>query len=94
MFKIIKFVLFLCLIAVGAFIFGPRIKKQGINLQEVSQSLDSFISHSNSNSPVVLGLKISDTSLDTMLSVIKNLPPNEVAQIKNYICAPATPSSK
>jgi hypothetical protein len=92
MFKILKIIIFIIVITFIVVIFGPRIKKSGLNLNEISQSLDNFIAHQNI-SPVVLGLKISDTSLDTLINVIHSLPPNEITQIKNYLCQPSSSSA-
>jgi hypothetical protein len=60
---------------------------------QLSQSLDSLVTHKG-NSPVVLGVQIADTSLDAVVNLIRNLPPDELNQIKSYVCQPATPSAK
>lgn len=62
---------------------GPRL----------SEALDSLITHPNRNSPVVLGLKVSNDSLNAIVDLIQRLPPDQIDQLKNSICSPATPSA-
>lgn len=59
---------------------------------QISQGLDSLVT-SKSASPVVLGIEITDTSLKTIADTLSGLPPDQLSQIKQYICQPATPSS-
>jgi hypothetical protein len=61
--------------------------------QKLSQSLDNFVTHEG-NSPVVLGIAITDESLKTIGNTLRNLPPDQLQIIKNYICQPSTPSAK
>lgn len=61
--------------------------------KQLSGALDNLVTHSD-RSPVVLGMQISDNSLDTVVNLIRNLPPDQLSQIKSYICQPATPSAK
>jgi hypothetical protein len=60
---------------------------------QLSGALDSLVTHPNRNSPVVLGLKVSNDSLNAVVDLIQRLPPDQIAQIKNTICSPASPSS-
>ena len=61
----------------------------------ISNSLDSIITHPDRNSPVVLGMKISNDSLDAVIKFIQNLPPDQVEQLKAAMCAPvASPSAQ
>lgn len=53
----------------------------------LSQSLDDLVTHADS-SPVVLGVKITNDSLTTIIDVIQKLPPDQVEQVKSVICAP------
>lgn len=55
----------------------------------LGSSLDSLVTHSDSNSPVVLGVKISNDSLNTVVDVLQNLPPEQIDQIKSALCAPS-----
>lgn len=59
--------------------------------QNISSVLDSIVTHPNKNSPVVLGVKITEDSLNTLVDVVQNMPPEQAAQIRSVICAP--PSS-
>lgn len=59
---------------------------------QVSQGLDSLIT-SKTKSPVVLGIEITDTSLKTVADTLSGLPPDQLSQIKEYICQPATNSA-
>ncbi len=65
------------------------------NLAEnVSKGLDSIVTHNDS--PVVLGIKISNDSLNSVIDFIQNLPPDQVNELKQVICAPVvspTPST-
>ncbi|OGD03019.1 hypothetical protein A3D85_00600 [Candidatus Amesbacteria bacterium RIFCSPHIGHO2_02_FULL_47_9] len=58
--------------------------------QNVSDSLDKLITHPDKNSPVVLGVKITNESLNKLVDVIQTLPPDQVSQIKQAICATAS----
>ena len=61
--------------------------------KNLSQALDSLVTHPDRNSPVVLGVKITNDSLNTVVDVIQGLPPDQVDQIKNLLCSPATSSA-
>ena len=60
--------------------------------QRVSEILDSLVTHPDKNSPVILGVKITNDSLNTIVDVIAKLPPDQVSQLKQVICA--SPSAK
>lgn len=62
--------------------------------QRISEVLDSLVTHPDKNSPVILGVKITSDSLNTLVDVIAKLPPDQVSQIKQVICAPASPSGQ
>lgn len=51
-----------------------------------SDTLDSLVTHPDRNSPVVLGVKITNDSLGKLVDVIQTLPPDQVAQVKQVIC--------
>lgn len=72
-----------------------KLTKTGISEvgPQLSSALDSLITHPNRNSPVVLGLKVSNDSLNAVVDLIQRLPPDQISQLKNSICAPASPSA-
>ncbi len=61
--------------------------------ENVSASLDTLVSNPSSNSPVVLGVKITNDSINSVVDTLQNLPPDQMAQIKSVICSAPTPSS-
>ncbi|TSC88155.1 MAG: hypothetical protein G01um101416_178 [Microgenomates group bacterium Gr01-1014_16] len=58
----------------------------------ISAALDSIVTHPDKNSPVVLGVKITNESIGKLVDVIQGLPPEQVKQIQQVICA--TPSAR
>lgn len=58
----------------------------------ISSALDSLVTHPDKNSPVILGVKITNESIIKLVDVIQGLPPEQVNQIKQVICA--TPSAR
>lgn len=63
----------------------------GALAENVSKGLDSLVTHNDS--PVVLGIKISNDSLNSIIDFIKNLPPDQVNELKQVICAPVPTST-
>ena len=62
---------------------------------QVSSALDALVTHQSSASPVILGLQVTNQSLNTIVDIIQRLPPGQMTQLKSMICAPAaTPSAK
>src|SRR3972149_6164457 len=61
--------------------------------KRVSQVLDSLVTHPDRNSPVVLGVKVTNYSLNSLVEVIQKLPPDQVDQLKNVVCSPASGTS-
>jgi hypothetical protein len=61
--------------------------------QKLSAVLDSLVTH-QAKSPIVLGLEITNESLVAIVDALQNLPPDQMNQIRQYICQPATPSAK
>lgn len=59
----------------------------------LSETLDSLVTHPDKNSPVVLGVQITNESLGKIVDVIRTLPPDQVSELKQVICSPATSSS-
>lgn len=62
--------------------------------KSLSGALDSLVTHPGRNSPVVLGVKITNDSLDAIVNVLQNLPPDQYQQLQTLFCAPATSSSR
>lgn len=60
---------------------------------QVSGILDGLVTQ-NTKSPVVLGIEITNDSLKTIAETISGLPPDQLSQIKQYICQPATGSAQ
>ncbi len=58
--------------------------------KNLSSSLDSLVTNTDKNSPVVLGVKIGNDSLSVIVDVIQKLPPDQINQVKTIICAPST----
>ena len=57
--------------------------------KQVSQVLDSLVT--NSNSPVVLGVKVSNDTINTVTDAILKLPNTQLEQVREILCA--TPSN-
>lgn len=57
----------------------------------ISSALDSLVTHPDKNSPVILGVKITNESLGVIVDALQKLPPDQTNQIKQILCA--TPSS-
>lgn len=56
---------------------------------QASGMLDSLVTHPGKNSgPVVLGIQVTNDSLNTVVDVLRNLPPEQVQQVKDALCAP------
>lgn len=58
----------------------------------LAASLDSLVTHNNA-SPVVLGVKVTNDSLNAIVDIIQKMPPGQVQQLKDVICQPATSSA-
>lgn len=58
--------------------------KVGKNL---SQVLDELVTHSKDNSPIVLGVKVTNESLGALVDVLQKLPTDQLEQLKVAICA-------
>lgn len=57
----------------------------------VNSTLDSLVTNPNS-SPVVLGVKITNDTLNTAVDALYKLPPDQLEQIRSAICTPLTPT--
>ncbi len=60
---------------------------------QLSSALDGLVTH-NRTSPVVLGLQVTNTSLNSIVDVIQRLPPDQINELKQTICSPATSSAQ
>jgi hypothetical protein len=60
--------------------------------QKLSAVLDSLVTH-QAKSPIVLGLEITNESLVAIVDALQNLPPDQMNQIRQYICHPASSSA-
>ena len=58
--------------------------------KQLSLALDSLVTHPDKNSPIVLGVKITNDSLNTLVDVIQKLPPDQVKELKQLICTPTS----
>lgn len=54
---------------------------------KASDFLDNIITHGNSGSPVVLGLKVTNESLGAITDVLQKLPNEQLDQIRSVVCA-------
>ena len=59
---------------------------------QISAVLDSLVTKGSADSPVVLGLKVSNESLGAVTDVLMKLPNDQLQQIKSVMCA--SPSAK
>ncbi len=106
---LLKIIVFLGIVVLLLFFVIPKLNKSspGLSLKnltrvrdiniadatkKISQTLDNLITHGGT-SPVVLGVKITDTSLDTLVNLVRNLPPDQLNQLKSFVCQPAATSS-
>jgi hypothetical protein len=60
---------------------------------KLSQGLDTLVTHPG-RSPVILGIEITNDSLKTVADTLSGLPPDQLQQIKQFLCQPATPSAE
>lgn len=57
-------------------------------LSKVSGALDSLVTHQSGGAgPVVLGIKVSNESVSTVVDVLESLPAEQVQQIRAAFCA-------
>jgi hypothetical protein len=59
----------------------------GAVISKASETLDSLVTHSSKDSPVVLGIKVTNDSLGTIADVLQGLPKDQLQQIRNIVCA-------
>lgn len=74
-------------------IAGMKNAKPGDILAGVSGQLDNLVTHnSGGGGPMVLGVKVSNDSVGTVVDVLQSLPKEQIDQIRSALCA--SPSSK
>lgn len=54
---------------------------------KTSETLDSLVTHSTKDSPVVLGVKVTNESLGAIAGILQSLPKDQFQQIRNIVCA-------
>lgn len=74
-------------------IHAARTADASIVWRNLSSSLDSLVTHPQPNSPVVLGIEVSNDSLDTVVNALQNLPPEQADQIRSALCSPISSPS-
>lgn len=55
---------------------------------QISSALDALVTHPDRNSPVVLGVKVTNESIGAITDVLMGLPPDKLDQIKSVVCTP------
>lgn len=55
---------------------------------KLSDALDALVTHPDKNSPVVLGVKVTNDSIATITDVLLQLPNDQLNQIRNVVCVP------
>lgn len=58
----------------------------GFIVSKASEALDSLVTHSGKDSPVVLGVKVTNESLGAIADVLQGLPKDQLQQIRNIVC--------
>jgi len=56
-------------------------------LSKVGQTLDNLVTNQTKDSPVVLGLKVTNESLGVITDVLQKLPNDQLQQIRSVVCA-------
>ncbi|MDP1743308.1 MAG: hypothetical protein Q8L51_00805 [Candidatus Amesbacteria bacterium] len=56
-------------------------------LSKVGQTLDNLVTNQTKDSPVVLGLKVTNESLGAITDVLQKLPNDQLQQIRSVVCA-------
>lgn len=58
-----------------------------IFLSKASDMLDSLVTGGSKDSPVVLGIKISNDSIGAVTDILQKLPSDQLQQIRSVVCA-------
>ena len=56
-------------------------------LSKVGETLDNIVTNQTKDSPVVLGLKVTNESLSAITDVLQKLPNEQLVQIRAVVCA-------
>lgn len=56
-------------------------------LSKVGETLDNIVTNQTKDSPVVLGLKVTNESLSAITDVLQKLPNDQLQQIRAVVCA-------
>ena len=56
-------------------------------LSKVGETLDNIVTNQTKDSPVVLGLKVTNESLGAITDVLQKLPTEQLQQIRTVVCA-------
>ncbi len=64
-----------------------RVRPNQVGTQ-VSAALDALVTHPDRNSPVVLGVKVTNESIGTITDLLMGLPPDKLEQVKSVVCTP------
>src|SRR3989344_7003889 len=56
-------------------------------LSKVGETLDNIVTNQTKDSPVVLGLKVTNESLGAITDVLQKLPTEQLQQIITVVCA-------
>lgn len=59
--------------------------------QNLSSQLDKLITHTD-RSPMVMGIEITNKSLEAMVDTLRSLPPEELQIVRQFVCEPASVS--
>lgn len=54
---------------------------------QISAVLDSLVTKGSADSPMVLGLKVTNESLNAVTDVLQRLPTEQLGQIRSVLCA-------
>ncbi len=59
----------------------------------LSYQLDKLITHTD-RSPMVMGIDITNKSLEAMVDSIRSLPPQELELVRKFVCEDASPAAQ
>lgn len=59
----------------------------------LSYQLDKLITHTD-RSPMVMGIDITNKSLEAMVDSIRSLPPQELELVRKFVCEDASTSAR
>jgi hypothetical protein len=65
----------------------------GTITQVLGSQLDQLVTHTD-RSPMVMGIDITNQSLEAMVDTIRSLPEEDLRAVRQLVCEPATASAK